>query len=134
MTMTKPVAVILKDEKYLVARDKGENFFKNVGGRIHDDETEIECLKRNLQSEIGISLITDPELIFEFPPTPAVGDPGDVVILKGYLIEEAPSEFVPQGDIEELAWVDSLNAQDFKITPQIKELIIPKLVELELIQ
>jgi 8-oxo-dGTP pyrophosphatase MutT (NUDIX family) len=135
MIICKPVAVIIKDRKYLIGRDSGEDFFKNIGGRTKDDELEFDCLKRNLESEIGVKLTKEPELIFDFPPTPAAGDPGDTVVLKGYLIKDVlVSNFVFNGDVAEVAWIDSMNVEEFSVTPQIKELIIPKLKELGLIE
>ncbi len=133
MIITKLVAVIVNDGKYLVARDKNEDFFKNVGGRIQSGESETDCLKRNLQLDIGVSLTEEPELLFEFSPTPAVGDPGHEVVLKGYLVKDVVQDFTLNGDVEEIAWVNSQNAHQYKLTPQILDLILPKLTESGLI-
>lgn len=134
MNIIKPIGVIIRDKKYLVARDSDEDFFKNVGGRMRKNETELECLKRTLASDVGYTMHNTPELIFDFPPTPAQGDPGDFVILRGYLIEIGEKVSVaPHGDVSELAWINTKNQNAYKLTPQIIELILPRLHELGLI-
>lgn len=134
MDIIKIVGVIIKDGKYLVARDSGEDFFKNVGGRVEGDETDIDCLKRHLEKELGFKIDKKPELVFDFPPTPAEGDPGKSVVLRGYLISQ-DEEFNPvlSGDVGELAWIDADNKDSYKLTPQIKDLILPKLKGLKYI-
>jgi hypothetical protein len=135
MNIIKPVGVFIQNKKCLVARDADEDFFKNVGGRVLEDETELESLKRTLATDLGFALTIEPERIFDFPPTPAQGDPGDFVVLRGYLISvDENLTLTPQGKLGELAWVHTDTQSDFKLTPQIKELILPKLKELGLIE
>jgi 8-oxo-dGTP diphosphatase len=134
MDILKIIGVFLKDRKYLIARDKGESFFKNVGGRVLEAETDTDCLKRNILSELGIELADlDPKFLFEFPPTPAQGDSGKNVILKGYLIGDLNQEPNLSGDVEELAWVNTENQMNYALAPQIPSLILPKLKELNLV-
>jgi ADP-ribose pyrophosphatase YjhB (NUDIX family) len=134
MEIIKPVAVFIKDRQFLVARDTIESFFKNVGGRVEDGESDIDCLRRVLKTEWNYELVEEPELLFVLPATPAVGNPGDTVVLRAYLIEKDATETpIPTGDVAESLWVDSKNAQRYQFTPQINDLIIPKLFDLGLI-
>ncbi len=135
MDITKIVGVIIKDRKCLVARDADEDFFKNVGGKIQGNETDTECLKRELAKEIGFEIVEAPLFVFEFPPTPAQGDPGKSVILRCYLVsKEKDVKVMPTGETGELAWVNTKNKGDYKLTPQITQLVLPKLKELGLIE
>ena len=135
MNIIKIVGVIIKDGQYLVARDKDEDFFKNVGGRKSSEETDLECLKRELFEEINFELKEDSELIFDLPPTPALGDLGQNVVLRGYLVSKNKNIIImPKGNTAELAWIDTNNKKNYKLTPQITDLIIPKLCELGFIK
>lgn len=135
MDIVKIIGVFIQDGKYLVARDGNEDFFKNVGGRVEGDEADIACLKRQLGKEIGYVFTRAPELLFDFPPTSAKGDPGKNVVLRGYLMSKDESlQFVLKGDVAELAWVNTENQNEYKMTPQIPQLILPKLKELGLIR
>lgn len=134
MTIIKPVAVFIKNRSYLVAKDHGEGFFKSVGGRVNDNETEAEALRRVLLEDYGYTLDSNPELIFDLPPTPAVGDPDDVVVLRGYLIAgDESDEINPRGDVKEVEWVNSETVSEVNVTGQIKDLILPELQKLNLI-
>ncbi len=134
MEILKPVGVIIRDRKYLVARDAEETFFKNVGGRVVAGESDIDALRRHLKTELGIMLDTEPDVLFDLAPTPAAGDPGDTVVLRGYEVSiEQPIEFTLGGNTAELAWVNSQTVSDYAVTPQIKDTIIPVLAELNLI-
>lgn len=134
MNIIKPIGVFIQDRSYLITRDHDENFFKNVGGRMQEDETEFDCLKRTLKTDLDYVLDTTPELIFDFPPTPAQGDPGDTVTLLGYLIsKDTDVQMTASGNVDGLVWVNTQNAHEFTLTPQITELILPKLKELGLI-
>lgn len=133
MLIIKPIGVCIYNRSFLVARDHNENFFKNVGGRVRDGESEIAALTRSLTADFAFELTTKPECIFELPPTPAVGDPGDEVVLKGYVVSAEQSTFIPQGDVAEVVWVNAQTVQEVPVTGQIRDLIIPKLQELDLI-
>ena len=137
MDIVKIVGVIIRDRKYLVARDTDESFFKNVGGKLIEGETDLDCLKRELKSELGLTIEEEPEKAFELPPTPAVGDPGLNVVIRGYVVplsaKVESASISPAGDVAELAWVNSLNLSEHELTPQITDLIIPKLKEQGLI-
>lgn len=132
--IVKYAAAIIRDRKILFVRDKGEDFFKNVGGKIENNETSEECLKREINEELGVDLINTPQYYFSLPVTKAANNPDVTIEIHLYKceIEGNPK---PSAEIEELHW---LSKQEFeqdkiKLTYQIKDFIVPRLIADELI-
>jgi 8-oxo-dGTP diphosphatase len=126
----KYAGVIIKDKKFLVVREKGEDVWKNVGGKLEDGETPEECLRREIKEELGIELKEDPMQYFSLPTTQAVSDP--TVSLDIHLYRCVPDgEPSPNGEIEELHWLskEEYEKEAFKLTYQIQDFIVPRLIE-----
>ena len=53
-------AILVKDDKLLIAQRKGRDSLSNKwefpGGKIENDETPEECLKREMKEEFGIDV------------------------------------------------------------------------------
>ena len=49
----KIAAIVIQNKKLLIAKDKGEEVFFIVGGRMEPGETEIETLHREVKEEIN---------------------------------------------------------------------------------
>ncbi len=131
MNIIKIVGVFIKDRKYLVSRDTDEDFFKNVGGKPKENESEEDCLKRELLDNLKYKVTKKPEIIFSLPPTPALGDKGKFVVLHFYLVSKEENILLsPSQNTAELAWVNTKNKGNYKLTPQISDLVIPKLHDL----
>ena len=48
-------AVIIKDEKLLLVKEGGDEFWSLPGGGVDHGETDIQALKRELSEELGVS-------------------------------------------------------------------------------
>lgn len=130
----KYVAVFIKNKKFLIVRQKGEDFWKNVGGRIEENETPEECLTREVKEELGIDLTENPKFYFSLPTTKAVSDPTISLDMHLYLCE-LKGEPIPNSEIEELHWISKEEFENNKLelTSQIKEYIAPRLISDKLI-
>jgi mutator protein MutT len=51
------VGIIIKDNKLLLLKGKGYEYFWTPGGKLKDGETNDECLRRELKEEIGVDLV-----------------------------------------------------------------------------
>ncbi len=127
--IVKYAAVFIKDKRFLVVRQKGEDFWKNVGGKIENDETPEECLKREVKEELAVDLITTPEFYYSLPTTKAVSDPNVTLDIHLYRCETNQNP-TPSQEIEELHWLtkEEFQANIIPLTSQIKEYIVPKLI------
>lgn len=128
--IVKHAAVILKDGKYLVTREKGDDFWKNVGGEIDGEETVEECLKREIREELSVEMVGTPEYYFSTPVTDTESEPKRKLVINLYKVE-IKGEPKPSSEIEEIHWLsrDDFDSGDIYITSQIREYIVPKLIE-----
>ena len=62
---------------------------------------------RHLLEDYGYALDHEPALIFNLPPTPAAGDPGSEVVLRGYLISKDTPSLEIKDNVREIAWVNT---------------------------
>jgi 8-oxo-dGTP pyrophosphatase MutT (NUDIX family) len=126
----KYAAVIINPEnQYLIVRDSDQTHWKNVGGQPLEGETPEECLRREVQEELSVKVMGTPEYYFSCPITPTVSDPTRTVqiILYRVAIEGEPK---PSSEIGEIHWLskEEFFGKKFNLTPQIEELIVPRLV------
>ncbi len=132
--IVKYAGVVIQNNKFLIVRQKNEDVWKNVGGKIEGDETPEECLIREITEELGTKLKGTPVYYFSLPTTKAVSNPNINLDIHLYKCE-LENEPLPSSEIEELHWLSKEEFEDniFNLTYQIKEYIVPKLIEDKLI-
>lgn len=115
-------AIILKDRKILVAKKK--DTFIIPGGRIEHGETHEECLRRELQEELKVDLVSA-QYFATFEDAASL-DPGKMVRIEVYFatIHENPT---PAGEITELAYINSRH--NLKIGGVLQKHVLPALVQ-----
>jgi 8-oxo-dGTP diphosphatase len=118
--IVKYAGVIIKDKKFLVVKENGENVWKNVGGKLEENETPEDCLKREIKEELGIELKEEPSFYFSLPTTKAVSDPTISLDIHLYkcIPDKTPSA---HGEIEKLHWLSKEEFEKglFELTYQI---------------
>lgn len=122
-------ALIIKNKKLLLVREKNEDFFIYPGGRIEKNEKPEETLKRELKEELEITpnkISFFDTIITTFGNTPFK--------LEAYFVE-SNDKIEPASEIEECRWVDSsFKKEDIKLAEDIKNIMIPRLFKMGLIE
>jgi len=116
-------AIIIKDGKMLVARENGKHLFFIPGGRREGEETDEQCLRREIREELGTSVKTM-KFYKEFVAKASL-DKGMVKVRSYFCkLENVPT---PCGEIEELTWIDSVF--DKNLIGNVLKAMIPHLKE-----
>lgn len=129
--ITKYAAVIIdKKGRYLLVKDKEEDFWKNVGGKPLPDETPEQCLRREIEEELSVEVLGVPKYYFSSPVTPAANDVSKTVQIILYKVE-IDGEPVCSSEIGSLHWVtkEEFVNNTMKVTLQLEEFILPRLVK-----
>ncbi|MBI4176747.1 MAG: NUDIX domain-containing protein [Candidatus Aenigmarchaeota archaeon] len=121
--------LLVRDKKLLLSREFGDSRFLTVGGSFEDGETDLQCLQRELEEEVGTKAVESTlEFLCEFVGTDG---PEKVVHIHAYSgdLENEPKA---AGEIEELRWfnrsdLESLPAET--ISEITKHKILPFLAE-----
>lgn len=128
--IVKHAAVIVRDGKYLVAKEKGDEFWKNVGGEIDGEETVEECLSREIKEELDVDVVGTPEYYFSTPVTDTESEPKRKLIINMYKTEIS-GEPKASSEIEEIRWVskEDFEKGEIYLAHQIRDYIMPRLIE-----
>ncbi len=130
--INKAGAVIIRDRKLLVSRNKGKEVYVAPGGKLEEGEDDLDALTRELQEEQSIEI--DPnstELLGEFEAI-AAGDNSNRTIRMGvYIVNKYSGEPTPTSEVEENAWVDSRSK--LPLGSIFEHDVIPALVKKDLI-
>jgi 8-oxo-dGTP diphosphatase len=126
----------------LLCRSKNKTVWISPGGKRKEGESDLECLKRELNEEALIDLI-DAKFLLETPVEPAAGKPGEFVQMRFYIVNkyEGTIKLNPVDPIEEFMWIskdgflknieNKSNGKDFKeIGSGLEIYAIPKLIEM----
>lgn len=159
----KVAGVVIKNKKLLMVRKYSQDFLAMLGGKLELNETQIECLKREILEEIGTSNF---RIIDERPFYTAYSVAGSDITktlemhcYKVELFEDPIPTYNPQKpeeterglNISDIFWIgksdlnlvnnkckliSQIKASDntkLTLTPITEDLILPKLIELKLI-
>ena len=108
-------AIILKGSEILIARRAPNKhlagFWEFPGGKIEEGETPQECLKRELQEELGIVVNVG---AFFMQNEHHYGD--KIIVLKAYECEHISGNIV-LSDHDQVKWVEKSEFANFKFAP-----------------
>jgi len=127
----KIAGIIIKDKKLLMCKKYDEPHFIMPGGKIKENETNQETLKRELKEELNVNLLSAKE--FKTWEAPHFKDPDKIVKMKTFFIE---IEGEPQatGEVDEIKWIDTnYKQQGLKVASIDEDYLIPELKEKGLI-
>jgi len=112
------------DGHLLVVRKHGGVTFILPGGKVEEDETDIQTLARELPEELGVTLAPGATSMGTFGAI-AADMPTHMVMVRAYrgTFVGEPS---PQAEIAELRWIDPA-APDVPIAESISNGILPAL-------
>ncbi|MCX6792836.1 MAG: NUDIX domain-containing protein [Candidatus Falkowbacteria bacterium] len=130
--------LVLSDDKskFLVCEPGNKYIEKSVtqflmpGGQI-EESSDIACLQREIKEELDSEINVDSlKLIGEYVDVAAT--PGRDVMIRLYL-GELVSEPTPSSEIGALHWIGKEDVENPRVSPIIKNKIIPDLVERKII-
>jgi len=97
--------VIIKDRKVLVARSINKDSFMTPGGKLENEETPVQALKRELMEEIQINVDTNTLEHLGTFEAEAAGKAGVNLRMDVYLVKDFMGEPRPSSEIEEIKWI-----------------------------
>ncbi|MBI4168262.1 MAG: NUDIX domain-containing protein [Candidatus Aenigmarchaeota archaeon] len=121
--------LLIENKKLLLSREFGDTRFLTVGGSFENGETDLQCLQRELEEEVGTKAKENTlKFLDEFVYTDG---PQKIIHIRAYTgeLEKKP---VAAGEIEELKWFDrtELETTSTEILSEItKHKILPFLIQ-----
>jgi len=139
---TKISGLITSEEgKVLLFRTKGKDIWTCPGGKIENNESDLECLKRELKEEACIE-VEEADFLLETPIEPAAGNPGKFVIMRFYIVKKytGTPQLNPEDNVGEMKWISKKEFQEdvkrdkkYAIGSGLEFYGLPKLIELGLL-
>ncbi len=126
-------AILLKDRKLLIAREKGETHFKAPGGSLKGAESPKDSLIRELEEEFQLKVSPSDLEIFGTFYAKAAGEEKKKIQMDVFLVKNWTTPPVPGNEIEELFWVNSQTSDSVEIGSIFKHDVLPRLKALDLI-
>lgn len=123
---------VLREGRLLVARSHGQDVFQIPGGKVEDtDADDIAALEREIREELGVEIDRASATFIGLFSAVAAGRVGVTVTVK--LFEARFSgEPRPQGEIDELAWLDLATPGRMSVSSVVQDRIAPFLLEREI--
>ncbi|MBD2810862.1 NUDIX domain-containing protein [Xenorhabdus sp. Vera] len=126
----KCAAIIINNKKLLVVRKHKTSIYISPGGKIEGNETQIECLNREIQEEIGVTFINP--IHFSIDYAKSIFE-GELIEINSWFIDII-GDPLPCSEIIDLKWITSKEAEKIQIGSIFKDSIIPKLKNIGLIE
>ena len=106
----------------MLVRKRGTAFFMQPGGKRHDGETPHETLARELNEELGCTLL-EAEFLGAFS-APAANEP-DHIVEAALFSAKITGDIRPAAEIEEIAWVDLSETRGLVLAPLTRDHVLP---------
>ncbi len=123
---TRIAGIIIKDDKLLLLKGKGYDYFWTPGGKISGEESDEECLKRELKEEMGVNLVS--MKFFKEYDGVSFFNPNIKQKQVVYLIEIG-GEIKPDAEIESFVWVSKEDYENKKYNTQTDDNLIVDLIK-----
>jgi len=119
-------AIIIKENKLLMVKGKNHKELWTPGGKIEDNESEFDCLKRELKEELNVKVVTH-KFFNEYKSKSFYHD--YLMINRIYLVT-IKGKLIPSMEIEKFIW---LTKEDFlqnkhPMIPVIRDVVLPELI------
>lgn len=120
-------AVILNNEnELLLVRKKNSSFFQLVGGKIQEDETELQTLVREIREETGLVIPQDAFFFLGRHTTKAVNEEDTLVHGRIYTARlKHNTHPVAASEIEEFVWINKENYKKYNWARLAEEFVLP---------
>jgi 8-oxo-dGTP diphosphatase len=120
------VAALVQDEarRVLLVRKKGTRAFMQPGGKLHESESHLAALERELAEELSCSIRTDSPAFLGTFTAPAANETGCEVEAALYRVELEGTISVGS-EIEEIVWVDPNPPYSIELAPLTRDAVLP---------
>ena len=120
--------IIIKDGKILLVKGRGFEHLWTPGGKVDGDETDEECLRRELKEEIGVDLI-EAKFFKEYDGV-SFYTPVQKLKQRIYLVKVS-GEIKPDMEIEDFVWLskEDFYNKKYKQLPFHEQEILPDLIK-----
>jgi uncharacterized protein (TIGR00730 family) len=124
------VAALVLDEanRVLLVRKKGTRAFMQPGGKLHEGESHLVALGRELGEELNCSLCTRSPAFLGTFMAPAANESGWLVEAALYQVRIVGS-IQAAAEIEEIAWVDPEHPAGIELAPLTKNFVLPLAIQ-----
>lgn len=119
--------VIIKNEKLLLLKGKGYKELWTPGGKVDNDETDEECLKREFKEEIDVG-ITDMKFYKEYIGTSFYDK---VPVKERIYIVSIKGDIKADAEIESYVWFgkDDYNSKKYPMITHDQNELLPDLIK-----
>ncbi len=100
------------------------------GGKREPNESDLECLKREIREELNVEIIEDSIRYFDTFQAPADGKEADTLVKMTCYFADYSGTPEAASEIDSFEWI---NYNDIDKTSAVVKLILEKLKELDLI-
>lgn len=115
-------AVIIKDNKVLMCRSRGNEHYYCPGGKLEPGESEEDAIVRECKEEISIDLLpASIEKIFQFEAEAYGFKEPRIVVMNCYKFDYT-GEITPSAEIDDVFWASAADLD--KLAPAAKDLVI----------
>lgn len=120
--------MIIQNGKLLLVKGFGHEELWTPGGKLHENETDIECLKREFQEELKVNITK--ATFFKTYIGKSFYNPETTVEQRIYIVE-IDGQLNPAAEIESFAWFtkEDLINKNFPMIPVHEKEILPDLIE-----
>lgn len=126
-------AIIIKDRKLLVVKEKNLDLLISPGGKPEGNETPQKTLRRELKEELNVEPISIKPWR-EFNSETASKENYDWITMDAYFVE-IDGKIKPSSEIEDFYWIGKdYKQKNIKLAPLLEKHIVPKLIEMNLIE
>lgn len=129
----KSAGIIIQNRKLLISRTKGKSFFIAPGGKKDINETDEQALIRELHEELSITVEESNLEDFGTWRAEAIGMKDTIVHMHVFMVRSYEGTIAPSHEIEEVKWFNSSDLTTIELGSIFKHDVVPKLLELDLI-
>lgn len=122
------VAAVVRDQRghLLLVRKRGTTKFMQPGGKVEPSERKLAALAREIQEELGCSMVMDTARHLGEFRAPSANEPGQHVEADIYEVQ-IMGEPAPQAEIDAIVWLDIASSFSVELAPLTRDCVIPLL-------
>lgn len=127
---TRIAGIIIQNDKLLMLLGKGYPELWTPGGKIDGDESDEECLRRELKEEIGVDLVHS-EFFKEYKTESFYNK---ISRIERIYIVQIQGEIKPDAEIESIVWFtkEDFKNKNYPMITQTEKELIPDLIMAEI--